>query len=47
VLDHGRRRTTLIAPERTALLEWPPRRSEVEAFAHALTSTSDGHDRDA
>jgi hypothetical protein len=39
VLDHGRSGPSLIVPERTALLEWPPNRRELEHVAEALLAT--------
>lgn len=39
VLDHGRTGPSLIVPERTALLEWPPNRRELERVAEALLAT--------
>ncbi|HET9672813.1 MAG TPA: hypothetical protein VFQ40_08205, partial [Actinomycetota bacterium] len=39
VLDHGRSGPSLIVPERTALLEWPPNRRELEHVAQALLAT--------
>jgi hypothetical protein len=39
VLDHGRSGPSLIVPERTALLEWPPNRRELEHMAQALLAT--------
>lgn len=39
VLDHGRRGPSLMVPQRTALLEWPPNRRELEHVAQALLAT--------
>lgn len=39
VLDHGRSGPSLIVPERTALLEWPPNRRELEHVSEALLAT--------
>jgi hypothetical protein len=39
VLDHGRSGPSLMVPERTALLEWPPNRRELEHIAQALLAT--------
>jgi hypothetical protein len=39
VLDHARSGPSLIVSERTALLEWPPNRRELEHIAEALLAT--------
>jgi hypothetical protein len=41
VLDHGRTGPSLLVSERTALLEWPPNRREIEHVAEALIATSE------
>jgi hypothetical protein len=42
VLDHGREAPALIIRERTALIEWPPNRRELQHMAQALVADRSG-----